>query len=40
MGCLASQKKKEDKLTPQDYRVLWKKCLKIDGVTISPQKRR
>lgn len=40
MGCLASQKKIEDRLTPRDYKVLWKKCLKIEGVTISPQKRR
>lgn len=39
MGCLASQKKIEDRLTPLDYKIIWRKCLKVDSITISLHKR-
>jgi hypothetical protein len=40
MGCLASQKKIEDRPIPINYRLIWRKCLRVDHVVLSEQKRK
>lgn len=29
MGCIAIEKKREETLSPSDYRLIWSKCLKL-----------
>ncbi len=40
MGCLLSQKKSEDKGNPQDFRIIWNKCLKIDTIALNTHKKK
>lgn len=34
MGCIRTEIKKEEKLRPADYRIIWMKCLKLDTIEI------
>lgn len=34
MGCIAVEKKREETLSPSDYRLIWSKCLRLEAVQI------
>ena len=39
MGCVPSEKKSEDNLSANEYRIIWNKCLKLDEIMINPVKK-
>lgn len=40
MGCLIPQKKIEDKITPQDFKIIWNKCLNTDSIVLTTSKKK